>query len=112
VLVKIFFWGGGGTEVPSLQWALLCKVHLSCLQVSDTEYTFYMANYESPYKCGACVKQLRPVSDENTPIRSLRFVSIVSPDRELILPPLKDNILLIVQLETVRLYGVCTENMI
>jgi hypothetical protein len=72
-----------------------------------------MANYESPYKCGAYVKQLRSVRDENNPVRSLRSIStfligekIVSPDRELIPPPVKGNISLSVQLETV-----CTENM-
>jgi hypothetical protein len=59
------------------------------------------------------VKQLRTVRDDNTPVRSLRSASvseigmkIVSPDRELILPPLKDSNSLSVQLETVRLNGV------
>jgi hypothetical protein len=36
----------------------------------------------------------------------------VSPDRGLNLPPLKDNDSLRIQPETVRLYGVCTKNMI
>jgi hypothetical protein len=74
------------------------RFHLSRLQVSDTEYTFYMANGESTYKCGACVKQLRSVRDENNSVRSLRSASTfevgkktVSPDRELILPTLNDN---------------------
>jgi hypothetical protein len=65
------------------------------------------------------VKQLRSVRDENTPVRSLRSAStsevgkkIVFSDRELVLPPLKDNDSLTVQLETVRLNGVCTKNMI
>jgi hypothetical protein len=48
------------------------RFHLSCPQVSDTEYTFNMANSESAYKYGACVKQLPSVRDANTPVRSLR----------------------------------------
>jgi hypothetical protein len=77
-----------------------------------------MAKGESTYDCGACVKQLRYVRDENTPVGSLRSAATseigktVSPDGELILPPLEDNDSLSVQLETVRLNGVCTSNMI
>jgi hypothetical protein len=36
----------------------------------------------------------------------------VTSDRELVLPPLKDNNSLAVQLETVRLNGVCTKHAI
>jgi hypothetical protein len=62
------------------------------------EYPLYMWNGESSYKCGACVKQLRTDRDDNTHLRSLRSASaseigmkIVSPDRELIIPALKDS---------------------
>jgi hypothetical protein len=48
------------------------RPHLSCLQVSDIEYTFYMVSGESIYKCGTCVKQLRSGRDVNTSICSLR----------------------------------------
>jgi hypothetical protein len=65
------------------------------------------------------VKHLLSVRDEDTLIRSHRSAStseigkkILSPERELILPPLKDNDSLSVQPETVRLNGVCTKNMI
>jgi hypothetical protein len=68
-----------------------------------------MANGESTQKCGACVKQLQSVREENTPSRSF---GSVSPNFEFILPPLKDNDSLRVQLGTFRLNGVCTKNVI
>jgi hypothetical protein len=56
--------------------------------------------------------------DENTTVLSFRSGStsetvknMVSPDRKPVLPKLKDNDSLIVQLE-VRLNGICTNNMI
>jgi hypothetical protein len=61
------------------------------------------------------VKELRSVRDKNTIVCSHRSASTseigkktVFPDEELILPPRKDNDSLSVQLETVRLNGVCT----
>jgi hypothetical protein len=72
-----------------------------------------MANIKSTYKCGASVKLLLSVTDENTPVRSLRSAStsengkrILTPDRELIPPALRKNYFLSVQLEAVRLNGV------
>jgi hypothetical protein len=44
-------------------------------------------------------------------LRELSLVRSVSPDRELILPPVKDSDSFSVQLETVHLNGVCTKNM-
>jgi hypothetical protein len=83
--------------------------------MSDTEYTFYMAERESTFKYAECI--LRSSRDENTPIRSMRSAStselpklLLSPDRELVLQNLKDADSLSVQIETERLNGVNTTN--
>lgn len=67
-----------------------------------------MANPESTYKYVAYVEQMRSVMDENKPVHSLRSAltseiskKIVVLDRELILPALKANNSLSVQLDTV-----------
>jgi hypothetical protein len=95
------------------------RLHLSCLKMSDTEYTFYMAEGESTFKCAECVKVLRSSRDENTPIRSMRSAStselhkkLLSPGREVLLPNLKDSDSLSVQIKTVRLNGVNTTNLV
>jgi hypothetical protein len=56
-------------------------------------FMFYMSKDVSTYKCGECVKELRTVRNEDTPIRTLRSTStselekkVVSPGRDLILP--------------------------
>jgi hypothetical protein len=93
--------------------------HLACLQVSDTEYAFYMSNGESTNKRGACVKEQRTVRNEDTPTRTLRFAStsdlekkVISPGRDLILPEIANVESISVQLETIRLISVCTNNLI
>jgi hypothetical protein len=74
------------------------RFHLACLQVSDSEYSFYMSNGESTYKFGTCVKKLRTVRSEDTPIRTLRSAStselgkkVVSPGREVMLPEIANE---------------------
>jgi hypothetical protein len=96
---KYFWWWGGGGRSSCVAVPCSERFYLSCLQASDTECTFYMANYESPYKSVAYVKQLRSVRDENIPVLSLRSAStfvigkkIVSADSQLIFPPLTDNV--------------------
>jgi hypothetical protein len=75
-----------------------------------------MSQGESSYKCAECITAFRSSKDENTPIRSLRSASTselpkkLSPERELILPSLKDPESLSVQIETVQLNGVNTNN--
>jgi hypothetical protein len=95
------------------------RFHLVCLQVRDTEYAFYMSKDESTYKCGECVKELRTVRNEDTPIRTLRSAStselekkVVSPGRDLMLPEIANVELVSIQLETIRLNSVCTNNLI
>jgi hypothetical protein len=57
---------------------------------SETEYTFFMGEGESTFKCAECVKVLRSWTDENTAIRGMRSAStsalpkkLLSPEREL-----------------------------
>jgi hypothetical protein len=95
---KKSFLGRGKQKFLRFSGPCSARFHFSCLQVSDTEYTFGMANCKSTYKCGACAKQLPSVRDKNNAVRSLRSAStseigkkIVSRDRELILPLLKGN---------------------
>jgi hypothetical protein len=66
-----------------------------------------MANSESTYKYVTCVEQLRTVMEENTPVHCLTSAStseigkkIVVLNRELILPALRANESLTIQLET------------
>jgi hypothetical protein len=72
------------------------RFQLSCLKMSETEYSFFMSQGESSYKCAERVQTFRSSRDENTPIRGLRSASTselpkkLSPERELILPSLKD----------------------
>jgi hypothetical protein len=51
------------------------RFHLSCLKLSDAECSFYTPNGESMLMCETCVKKLRTVRSENTPVRSLRSAS-------------------------------------
>jgi hypothetical protein len=44
--------------------------HLSCLQISDAEYTYYMDSGVSTYKCAECVKLLRVQSNDDTPVKT------------------------------------------
>jgi hypothetical protein len=87
--------------------------------MSDTEHTFYMAEDKSTLKCAQCVKVLWSSRDENNPIGSIRSTSasellkkLLSPERELVLPDLKDSDSLSVQIETVRLNGINTTNLV
>jgi hypothetical protein len=95
--------------------------HLSCLKMTNTEYSFSLAEGECTYRCVSCVVASRATRDENIPIRNLRSAStsklpmkVVSPERELILPNLKDpeSLSISVQLETVRLNGASTHNLV
>jgi hypothetical protein len=78
-----------------------------------------MSNGESTYKCGACVKEVRTLRKRDTPIRTLRSAStselekkVVYPGRDLILPEIANMESISVQLETLRLNSVCTNNLI
>ncbi|KDR12811.1 hypothetical protein L798_13273 [Zootermopsis nevadensis] len=78
-----------------------------------------MSSGVSTFKCVSCCIGSRASRDDNTPVRATRSAStadlplkIVSPDRELILPTFKDPESLSVQLETVRLNGVNTHNLV
>jgi hypothetical protein len=95
------------------------RYHLSCLKMSDTEFSFFMVDGVSTYKCVSCVLSSRRSGDDSTPIRNLRSAStselslkVVSPDREIVLPKLKDTESLIVQFETVRLNGASTHSLV
>lgn len=64
----------------------LSRFHLSCLKLSDMEYSFFMVEGESTYICVLCVVSSRRSRDK-TPIRNLRFAStselptkVVSPE--------------------------------
>jgi hypothetical protein len=93
------------------------RLHLLCLKMSETEYSFFISQGESTFKCVSCVKALYCLRNENTPIHSMRSPStselpkFLSPERELILPNLKDLELLSVQIETVWLNGVNMNNL-
>jgi hypothetical protein len=83
------------------------------------EYAFYMSNGESTYKCGAYVKELHTVRNEDTPIRTLRSAStsdlekkVVSPGRDLIIPEIANVESISVQLETIYPNSVFTNNLI
>jgi hypothetical protein len=84
--------------------------------MSETEYSFFMSQGESSFKCAERVKAFRSSRDENTTIRGLRSASTselpkkLSPERELILPTLKDPESLCVQIENVGLNWVNTNN--
>jgi hypothetical protein len=97
------------------------RFHLNCLQFNETEYAYYTDSGASTYKCAACVKTLPPERYDDTAVK-LRSSStsdhpkkIVSPDRAFVLPPVFDTDkyeALSVQLETGRLNGVCTIDLI
>jgi hypothetical protein len=64
----------------------LSRFHISCLKLSDMEYSFFMVEGESTYICVLCVVSSRRSRDK-TPIRNLRFAStselptkVVSPE--------------------------------
>jgi hypothetical protein len=86
--------------------------------MSETEYSFFMSQGDSSYKCAECVKAILSSRHENTPILGLRSASTselpkkLSPEMELILPTLKDPESLSVQIETVRLNGANTNNLV
>jgi hypothetical protein len=80
-----------------------------------------MVNGESTYKCASCVKNLRSLRCDDTPVKTRSVASeiseaaspvkVISPDRALELPPIFDGDKYeaqIVQLETSRLNGQCT----
>jgi hypothetical protein len=78
-----------------------------------------MSNGDSTYKSGKCVKKLRTMRNEDTPIRTLRSAStselgknVVCPGRELMLPEIANEESISVQLETVRLNSVNTNNLV
>ena len=93
------------------------RFHLSCLQISDAEYAYYMDSGVSTYKCAECVKLLRVQRNDDTPVKTRSASAsdvprkVVSPDRSLVIPPVFESDkfeALSVQVETVRLNGVCT----
>ena len=97
------------------------RFHLSCLQFNDAEYTYYMDSGVLTYKCAECVKLLRVQRNDDTPVKTRSASAsdaprkVVSPERSLVLPPVFDSDkfeALSVQVETVRLNGVCTMDLI
>jgi hypothetical protein len=95
-------------------------------KIEDKDYYYYYYYYHtdseaSTYKHASCVKTLRFQKNEDTPVKA-RSSSIsdlhkiiVSPERTLVLPPVFDSDryeMLSVRLETARLNGVCTIDLI
>jgi phosphotransferase system IIB component len=93
------------------------RFRLSCLQISDAEYAYYMDSGVSTFKCAECFKLLRVQCNDDTPVKTHSASAsdvprkVVSPERSLVLPPVFESDkfeALSVQVETVRLNGVCT----
>jgi hypothetical protein len=86
--VKKAFYG----KQKSLRCSGGMRFHLSCLKFSEAEFSFYTANGESTYKCETCVKKLRTMRSENTPVLSLRSASASEIGGKM--APLPGNLLL------------------
>ncbi|KDR17953.1 hypothetical protein L798_08171 [Zootermopsis nevadensis] len=92
------------------------RLHLSCLNMSDTEYSLFMVDGQSTYNCVSCVLLSRASSPKNTRRRSLRSASTselpvkdISPDGASM--PL-DPESLGVQIEMVRRNGASTHKLV
>jgi hypothetical protein len=75
----------------------------------------------STYKCAECVKLLRVQRNDDTPVKTRSASAsdvprkVVSPESSLVLPPVFESDkfeALSVQVDTVRLNGVCTMDLI
>jgi hypothetical protein len=95
--------------------------HLNCLQFSETEYQFYTGSGVSTFKSASCVKALCLQRNDDTPVKTRSSSTsdlpkkVISPERALALPPISDPDKYeapSVQLETVRLNGVCAIDLI
>ncbi|KDR10390.1 hypothetical protein L798_15516 [Zootermopsis nevadensis] len=94
------------------------RFHVTCLKMSEVEYSFLLSDGVSTYKCAKCVKALRGVSGVNTPPMNSRSASaselakkVVSPVKEPILPD-GDYDSLAGKLEMVKLNGASTHNLV
>jgi hypothetical protein len=98
---------------------------VSCLNISETKYSCYMAIGDSTIKCASCVKSLRSQGCDDLPVKTrsdapvipevVSPVKVISPDRALALSPLFDGDKYeaqIFQLETVHLNGQCAVDLI
>ena len=92
------------------------RYHLSCVNISEAEYSCLMVNGESTYKCTSCIKNLRSLRRDDTPVKTrsaateiseaVSPLKIISPDRVLELPPIFEDgkyEASMVLLETIRL---------
>ena len=98
------------------------RFHLECLNMSDAEFDFLTNTGVSTYKCSKCQKASKCMRNDNTPVKGIAIVNnkdsssspkkVISPTRDLDLPPFRPNETLAVQLETVRLNGINTNEQI
>jgi hypothetical protein len=77
------------------------RYHLSCVNISEAEYSCYTIAGESTYKCISCIKNQRSLRCDDTPVKTRSVapapteasspVKVISPDRALELPPIFDG---------------------
>ena len=99
----------------------ICDLHLrcSCVEISESGQVFFTSTGKSSCKCVACKKHLRSTRNSDTPDKPQRSLSVsnatkkvISPESRLNLPELTSNEYLRVQIETVRLNGQTTVNLV
>ena len=90
------------------------RFHLDCAKITEEDYNFLISSGVSTYKCESCVVNTRRERDDDTPVKSSTPTSRIriSPERELILPEQQRDDIHGVQLETIRLNGVATMEMV
>jgi len=98
-----------------------CDLHFrcSCVEISDSGQVFLTSSGESSYKCVARKKHLRSTRNNDTPDKPQRSLSasdatkkVIFPERQLNLPELTSNEFLSVQIETLRITGQTTVNLV
>jgi hypothetical protein len=89
------------------------------LKNGDTELAIYTVSGSSSYKCEAWTKLLKTSRTDETPVQMQQLLSasdatkkMVSPERQLIFPPVCNKDSISVQIETVCLNGQSTIQML
>lgn len=95
------------------------RFHCSRVQNNESDQALFTPTKKSSYKCVARTKLLRSTRNDETPAKHQRSLSasdaikkVIPPERQLNLPELTSNESLSVQIETVRLNGQNTINLV
>ena len=89
------------------------RFHLECANITEEDYNYLIQDGISTYKCNNCVASCRKDRNDDTPVKSVSPKKLITPGWDLVLLTLepRDNHILSVQLETLRLNGISTMEM-